>query len=189
MDNTTPGNRPSTPQGTAEVHAHVAGGPARGTATAGSTGGGQNESRVDQAKDRAHDMAGQVQERASNLLGQAQNRASGLLDQAQNTLEERGVTSWIRERPLAAFGVAVGLGFVLAGSDNGSDDPNSTFGKAKHQLKGAIMGGLSAAVAQEARSLIGMSGKGGAGGILGSLFSQQQGGSGTSQGGTSTPAL
>lgn len=188
MDNTTSGNRPM-PQGTAEVHAHVAGGPATGTATAGSTGGGQNESRVDQAKDRAQGMAGQVQERASDLLGQAQNRASGLLDQAQSTLEERGVMSWVRERPLAAFGVAVGLGFVLAGSDNESDDPNSTFGKAKHQLKGAIMGGLSAAVAQEARSMIGMSGKGGAGGILGSLFGQQ-GGSGTSQGsGTSSPAL
>lgn len=59
----------------------------------------------------------------------------------------------VRGNALPALGIAFAVGYLLAGSDNAPK--RGPLYKAKNQLKGAVVGGLSAAVAQEARKLIG----------------------------------
>ncbi|MDQ3557452.1 MAG: hypothetical protein M3409_11855 [Gemmatimonadota bacterium] len=199
-----PGDRDPVTPGTAEVHTRVTG--ATGGGMAGATGasslGGTREAStiekaegaVDQAKDRAkgaadqvrdkaHDAADQVKGRAQELRGragevtsQAQERASEALHRAEQALEDSGALRYVRDNPLPVLGVAFGLGYLLAGSS----DTGGSFGKAKHQIRGAIMGGLSAAVATEARSMLGMQGQGGGGGGLSSMLQNVMGGGSSS---------
>lgn len=139
------------------------------------------------AMNRVRDAAGQARERlqglnvsgrAGDVAGQAREKAGQALGRAEQVLEERGILDKVRENPMPALGVAFGIGFLLAGSGDQVQGKRSTaMYKAKNQLKGAIMGGLSAAVAQEGRNLLGMAqGKGNAGGLLGMLLQNLQGG-------------
>jgi ElaB/YqjD/DUF883 family membrane-anchored ribosome-binding protein len=150
-------------------------------------GGAMNRVRdaAGQARERLQDLSGSVSGRAGDMAGQAREKAGQALGRAEQVLEERGILDKVRENPLPALGVAFGVGFLLAGSgDQVQGKRSTTLYKAKNQLKGAIMGGLSAAVAQEGRNLLGMAqGKGSAGGLLGMLLQNLQGGG--SSGGSS----
>jgi hypothetical protein len=154
----------------------------------GSSSGGGAMNRVrdaaGQARDRLQGMTGDVSGRLGDVTGQARERAGEALGRAEQMLEERGILDKVRENPLPALGVAFGIGFLLAGSgDQVQGKRSTTLYKARNQLKGAIMGGLSAAVAQEGRNLLGMAqGKGSQGGLLGALLENLQGG-GSSGGG------
>lgn len=186
-------------QGTGEVHsgltvgrdvdtgysAIAVSGSTMDRASTSATGSGSESGAMDrvrdvagQARDRIQGMAGDLPDRVGELTGQARERAGEALGRAERVLEERGILDKVRENPLPALGVAFGLGFLLAGSGDQVEGKRSTaLYKAKNQLKGAIMGGLSAAVAQEGRNLLGMAqGKGSAGGLLGSLLENLQGG-------------
>lgn len=150
------------------------------------------------AAGRAREMAGEVPDRAMEAASAARERLGSAVGRAQSMLEEGGVLDTIRQNPLPALGLAFGVGFLLAGSDNAPAN-NPTVRRAKNQLKGAVMGGLSAAVANEARSFLGV--QGGRGGndmrsILNQFLNQlktaatesasggQQGRSSRSQGGS-----
>lgn len=150
---------------------------------AGSSGGSGAMDRVrdaaGQARERLQGLSGNVSGRAGDVAGQAREKAGQALGRAEQVLEDRGVLDMVRNNPLPALGVAFGVGFLLAGSGDQVQGKKSTaLYKAKNQLKGAIMGGLSAAVAQEGRNLLGMAqGKGGsAGGLVGMLLQNLQGG-------------
>ncbi len=156
------------------------------------TGSG-GEGLRDQAMGRVRDVAGSVRERAQGLMdgmpapgdvaGQAREKVGDALGRAQTLLEDRGVLNMVRDNPLPALGVAFGVGFLLAGK--GDRNAGGKMGQARNQLRGAIMGGLSAAVAQEARNLIGaQGGAGGLGGILGSVLGNLQGQGGGSRSGS-----
>lgn len=155
--------------------------------TTGSSGTGGAGSTMDQAKDRAQEVAGQAQdrlgevrERAGTMASDARERATEMLDQASTRLEDSGALDMVRQNALPALGVAFGIGFLLAGSS----DTGGRLGKAKHQMKGAVMGSLSAALTQQVKEM--MASQGGAQGIMNSIMGNQQGG-GSGQGSSSAP--
>lgn len=183
--------------------------------TGSSTGGGQQQGGQglqDRAMNRAREMGDQVKDRAQGVVNDVQNRVSGMtgqareqvdraMDRAEGMLEERGVLDQIRNHPLPALGIAFGIGFLLAGGGDDEEEHERTrsrrgrqsggrqgggaLGGVMDQLKGALVGSLSAALATEAKGLLEMAqGKGNQGGLFGSLMENLQGGGGSRQGGS-----
>lgn len=127
--------------------------------------------------DQEQDMMEQAKAQAQNLASQAKDtmqdfgdRASDMASQAKERLQSTGMMDTIRDHPLPALGAAFALGFLLAGSRRHERGP---MGMMRRQLRSAVMGGISAALVNEARSMVGMQG---GGGMLGSLFGGMQGG-------------
>jgi uncharacterized protein YjbJ (UPF0337 family) len=160
-------------QGTAEVHSGLhsgrTGGEYEGIAFAGGETSGGVAGRVRDAAgtvaDRASDLGGRAKEaagtvagRAGDLASQARERVSGVAGRAQGVLEERGVLNKVRDNALPALGLAFGVGFMLALSDNRRVRPGSRMDRAKHELRGAIVAGLSAGAAQAAHQFLGQAG-------------------------------
>ena len=139
--------------GKAEVHTHLGVGP------------NQHNDGADRLEELSRaDRSGAVG-RARDLADQARDRARDAFDRAATGLEERtGVVGFAREHPLAIAGLAFAVGFLVAGTS----DSGGRFGKAKQQLRGAIIGAISAAVAQEARSMAE------GGGLLAGLFGRDE---------------
>lgn len=145
---------------------------------------------VEDAKDRAGDLAGQAKDKAQDLgqraseaasqarqrvgevASQAREKASAALHSAESTLEQNtGLIGTIRSNPLPALGIAVGLGIVLAGSDDSAYKSRGARGQARRELRNAVMAGLSTVAANEVRSLMNAGGtKGMAGGLLNQLL-------------------
>jgi hypothetical protein len=140
----------------------------------------------DQATDRAREMMGEagrkvdeMGDRAKRMASQAGDRAGDLLDRAEDEIEERtGLMSKAGDYPLAALGIAFGVGFLLAGSG----DDESTTARAKHRIRGAVMSGVGAAVSSQLRSYVEQ--KGGIRGVMDSFT----GGGGTPQEGAASEA-
>ncbi len=160
------------------VHSQIGVQPSKGEGMSGKYDGGTADAarqRADemagQARDQVHDAADQLRdhvedarERADELAGEARSRANELLDQAENSPPVR----MARDNPLPALGIAFAAGFLLAGSS----DSGGRFGKTKQQVRGAVMGGISAALAQEMRGMLGS--QEGEGGLLDSLLGKRQ---------------
>lgn len=142
---------------------------------------------VDDAKEQAEEIteqvrnrAGQLRDRAGETLGQAREKAGQALDRAEDELEERtGIVTLIRENPIPALGAAFAVGYLMAGSRR--QKRGKLMNMATGQLRGAIMGGISAALASELRSLAREQG-----GTLASLFGGSQEDESTSDGGRYT---
>lgn len=203
MESRMPGDTAgSTPGGGAEVHSRITNTNTTVEFTPDTQGtSSQDQSTMDRAKSNVQDVAHQAKDRASDAgqkvsdaASQARQKAGDALNQVQDKLEQSGALNTVRDNALPALGLAFGIGFLLAGSDDSKGNKHGAMYKAKHQLKGAVMGGLSAAIANEARSLLGISGSGtsgssSGGGLLSSLMgggSGSRGGqqSGRSQGGS-----
>lgn len=155
----------TTGLGEGGVHSHIEFQPSKGEGMSGKYDTGRDGGAVDTARERAGEMAGQARdqmhhaadqarnrlgearERAQEMVGQARTRAGELLEQAETSEPMR----MARDNPLPALGIAFAAGFLLAGSS----DTGGRFGKAKQQIRGAVMGGISAALAQEMRDMLG----------------------------------
>jgi ElaB/YqjD/DUF883 family membrane-anchored ribosome-binding protein len=130
---------------------------------------------AEEALDQAREKVGELRDRAEEKVGEARTRANQAIDRAEQQLEERtGVISLIRENPLPALGVAVAVGYLAAGSR--SRKRGRVMNMATRQLRAAIMGGVSAALMRELRSVASEQG-----GALASLFGEEgEGRSGSS---------
>jgi hypothetical protein len=126
--------------GRAEVHTHI--------------GLGPNQDHTEEA-DPLDDLS------RGGVRGRARDFAAGARDRAGALEERTGILRLAKENPLATVGVAFAVGFLFAGKSSAS----GRFGRARQQLRGAIIGAVSAAVAQETHNLTG-----GASGLLASLF-------------------
>lgn len=71
-------------------------------------------------------------------------------------MEDRtGALDAARHHPLAAIGIAFAIGFALgARGDDDSDPRHPAVSRARNQIKGAIIGGISAAISHQLRSFI-----------------------------------
>jgi uncharacterized protein YjbJ (UPF0337 family) len=63
----------------------------------------------------ARDMGGRVQQKVGETLGDAKTQASGLYNQAAGQAEQQAarLADVIKEQPLAAALVALGVGYLL----------------------------------------------------------------------------
>jgi ElaB/YqjD/DUF883 family membrane-anchored ribosome-binding protein len=107
---------------------------------------------ADDLRGRARHVAEDLGHRASDAASAARERMSGLRERANNVLERRGVVDRLRENPLPMLGVAFAVGFLLAGSDDRTS--NTRASRARRELKSALVAGLSAGIAQGARSFL-----------------------------------
>ena len=164
---------PST-SGSGEIHSHLSNHPDKGEGMSGqftshTSPGERAREFAERAQDRADDFVETARGRTRNLrsrIGGAAHRVERLLDDAEDSLEARtGLMTSARDNPLAALGVAFAVGFLLAGT--GDPERHPTVAKAKNQVKGAIMGGVSAAISQQLRTFI--EEQGGVGQLLSSL--------------------
>ena len=73
--------------------------------------GGSGEGVGAQAREKAERMAGKVQEHREGVREEVQDRMEDLRGYGEDAGE--WIRAFARERPLAAIGVAVGVGFVL----------------------------------------------------------------------------
>ena len=132
--------------GIAEVHTHIGFQPsgARDRST-------PSEEGVDDFPGEVHDRGGGRSTRAREAVFRARGQAGDFLTRAANAVEERtGLIGKARDNPLAAIGIAFAVGFLVAGRS----ETSSRFSKTKQQLRGAIIGAVSAAVAEEARNFM-----------------------------------
>jgi hypothetical protein len=130
--------------GRAEVHTHIGLGPDQ-----------DHAEEADPLDELSRGGRGRTGGRARDFAASARHRAASALE------ERTGIVRLARENPLATVGVAFALGFLVAGKSSAS----GRFGRARQQLRGAIIGAVSAAVAQETHNLTG-----GASGLLAGLF-------------------
>ncbi|MDB4950879.1 MAG: hypothetical protein JWM27_3528 [Gemmatimonadetes bacterium] len=124
---------------------------------------------LEDAKDlggRATELVGQARERAGEMAGEARERMTQAMGQAEDMLRRSGAIDRVKANPMPALGIAFGVGYLLAGSSKG------VVGKAKGELKHAVLAGLTATVAREARDYLGSSG----GGMLSQFLGGQGGG-------------
>ena len=109
--------------------------------------------RLDELADRAGSMAERLRDSARDRL----DRAGATVD------EHTGLIGLIRSRPLTALGVVFATGF-LAGLASSPENHHWTVERARRRVRALIIGGVTAALAQELRSSLGIEGG------LGELF-------------------
>ncbi|HEX5724212.1 MAG TPA: hypothetical protein VFX98_02030 [Longimicrobiaceae bacterium] len=110
---------------------------------------------------KAKDVARTAADRAGSVASQARDRMSSVVHRAEDTLERQGVLEGVRRNALPALGIAFGIGLLLAGRDNKVIKPGTKLGRTRNQVRDAVLGGLTAAIATEARSLVGGTGQSG----------------------------
>jgi ElaB/YqjD/DUF883 family membrane-anchored ribosome-binding protein len=120
---------------------------------------------VNRVTDRAQDLyedarerAGELTDRAGEYASQAGSRVSGALQRAEDQLEEQtGAISMVRQYPLAAAGVAFGVGFLMAGSSRSRSSRrggSGLVGRASGQIRSAVLASVSTMLMREFQELL-----------------------------------
>lgn len=152
----------SSTGGSGDVHAHISAQPDKGEGMSGKFDSPESAAdftrrmrdRAEEAFDGARARSGDLRDRVGGAANRARRQAGYLFDEAEDTLETRtGMLGAAQARPMAALGVAFAIGFLLAGDNEEPERPTS-LSKARNQIKGAIMGGISAALSQQLRTFI-----------------------------------
>lgn len=165
----------SSTGGSGDVHAHISAQPDKGEGMSGKFDSPEGAAeftrrvrdRAEEAFDSARTRTGELRDRVGGAAHRARRQAEYLFDEAEDTLENRtGMLGIAQSRPVAALGIAFAIGFMLAGDNEEPERPTS-LSKARNQIKGAIMGGISAALSQQLRTFI--EEQGGIGAILATM--------------------
>ncbi len=69
----------------------------------------------DSMQGTARDMGGRVQEKAGKLMGDSKTQAEGLYNQAAGQAQQTmgQVTDMVKDQPLTAAIVALGIGYII----------------------------------------------------------------------------
>lgn len=183
---------PASAAGSSEVHSELSVNPSKGEGMSGRLDEGGAADRTEggvrgraagvksqmadareQLAGRADEIRGRAREKADRVKKDAENISEDVRARATRALNDSGAQQRIDRYPLAALGVAFGAGFLLAGSGS---EKNGRLNKTKHQIRGALMTAATAAIAREARSMLGM--ESGHPGGLADLFAGSRSGSG-----------
>lgn len=159
------------------VHTHVSTNPGAGEQDAADRARDKaNEvkdeakAKAQQATDQARGKMDEAKQRAGEMADEARTKAEDTLHRAESTLEERThLVSRAQDNPVAALGIAFGVGFLLAGGGDEEEEEDgrkrragqrprrkrkSALSGAKRQLTGAVMGSLSAALTQQVKEMV-----------------------------------
>jgi ElaB/YqjD/DUF883 family membrane-anchored ribosome-binding protein len=142
----------------------------------------QAQEKAREITSRATSMAERARETIGNASADARRMGNEVKSRANRVADDSGARSFVDRHPLSALGVSFGVGFLLAGSGG---EKHGIRGRAKSQLRSALVGAASAAMAQQARAMLGM--ESGQGGGLGNLMSSMSGGGGPKTSERSTP--
>lgn len=147
--------------GTAEVHTGLHSGGKdeySGLQFAGREAQGGVGGRLRDVADR---VSGPVRNLADNLgprVSGVREHASGVAERASSAMEKGGVLGRLRENPLPVLGVAFALGFLLASRGDDDDYGETNRGRARSELRDALMAGVTAGLAQGARGFLSQAG-------------------------------
>jgi ElaB/YqjD/DUF883 family membrane-anchored ribosome-binding protein len=161
-----PGREPEA--GSAYVETHISGPREPGAEESfASRAVHRTRSTIDEARDRT----GEWTERASEFASRARHELDEAFDRAEQRLEDQtGVVGLVREYPLAAAGLAFGIGFLLA-ADSGARRRRGVMGRATGQLRSALVGGATTMLMQELQDLLDE--HGGPAGLLAALTGRE----------------
>ena len=102
------------------------------------------------ARKHIHDSAARAADAAEGAAARVQGAARSLDRRVEDPMR---VPAFVRDRPLAAAGIAFGAGLLLGlGRDRG--DRSWVTRKAVGKVRAAVLSGLSAAVMHEVRALV-----------------------------------
>jgi hypothetical protein len=147
--------------GTAEVHTGLHSGGKdeySGLQFAGRESQGGVGGRLREVADR---VSGPVRNLADNLgprVSGVRERASGVAERASSAMEKGGVLSRLRDNPLPVLGVAFAIGFLLAARGDDDEYGETNRGRARSELRDALMAGVTAGLAQGARGFLSQAG-------------------------------
>ncbi|HEX5871650.1 MAG TPA: hypothetical protein VFY65_14585 [Longimicrobium sp.] len=120
--------------------------------------GGRLKDVADRVGGPVRNLAGNLGPRVSDAAGTVRERASGVAERASTALEKGGVLSRLRDNPLPVLGVAFAIGFLLAARGDDDEYGETNRGRARSELRDALMAGVTAGLAQGARGFLSQAG-------------------------------
>jgi ElaB/YqjD/DUF883 family membrane-anchored ribosome-binding protein len=120
--------------------------------------GGRLRDVADRVGGPVHNLAGNLGPRVSGAAGTVRERASSVAERASTAMEKGGVLSRLRDNPLPVLGVAFAIGFLLASRGDDDDYGETNRGRARSELRDALMAGVTAGLAQGARGFLSQAG-------------------------------
>jgi ElaB/YqjD/DUF883 family membrane-anchored ribosome-binding protein len=143
--------------GTGEVHTHLSSHPERGEHSDGRWHGLRPDIRgmtdtAERLMGEARERAEQLRARAGDLGDRAERMVSGARERVEDvfdTVDRARIPERTQSYPLLSLGIAVGVGFLLAGRSE-----HRVVRTVKAQLRTALAAGLLASIRMEAEGLV-----------------------------------
>jgi hypothetical protein len=120
--------------------------------------GGRLRDVADRVSGPVRNLADNLADNLSPRVSGVRERASSVAERASTAMEKGGVLSRLRDNPLPVLGVAFALGFLLAARGEDDDYGESNRGRARSELRDALMAGVAAGLAQGARGFLSQAG-------------------------------
>jgi hypothetical protein len=143
--------------GTGEVHSHLSSHPDTGERSGTRRRSfrpdiGEMTDAAERLMDEAREKAERLRARAGDIgarAGRLASDARGRVDDVFETVDRARIPERAQSYPLAALGVAVGVGFLLAGRSE-----NRVLRTVKAQLRAALVAGIVASLRADAEGLV-----------------------------------